>query len=96
MKLILEHGKNPDIDGGGYWTEPEDPKLAMKTVATLSEAQSEFIAWRDRNGLGGGNMTKRSGQVWKDAKTMVGRFSYNARLWDAAGKELEVTNEVPA
>ena len=23
-KIVLEHGENPDITGGGYWEEPKD------------------------------------------------------------------------
>ena len=37
-----------------------------------------FIKWKERNGLGGGNVPPIF--VFKDGKR-IGEFSYNARFW---------------
>ena len=79
MRVILEHGANPDIDGG-YWDETIDKKHTAKTVGTLSDARAAFIAWRDRNGLGGGNMTKECGTVY-EGKKAIAKISFNGRVW---------------
>lgn len=90
MKLILQHGSNIDVRGG-YWETPVDPKLTAQTVTTIAEGRAAFVAWRERNHLGGGNMTKRSGELWQDAKTLLGRFSYNGRFWNPDGTEYVAT-----
>jgi hypothetical protein len=63
--LTLEHAKNPDIDDerSGYWQEPVTPKKVTMEIRNLRDARSSFKSWRDANGLGGGNMTQRSGRV---------------------------------
>ncbi len=85
MTLSLEHASNPDIPG--YWEDPVDPKQLTVEVSSFEEARQHFVAWRDRNHLGGGNMTRRSGQL-HDGNRLLGHFSYNARFWAPDGSEL--------
>lgn len=89
MEMILEHAKNPDIDGGGYWQDPVSPKLTRVPVASLKEASEKLRAWVTLNGLGGGNITKRCGLVMAHS-TKVARVSYNGRVWDATNETKEI------
>lgn len=92
MTLLLEHGRNGDLPFG-YWTPPQDPPRTTATVKTIAAARKAFTAWRDRNGLGGGNMTMKTGEL-RNGKTLIGRFSYNGRLWSPDGKtELSAANK---
>jgi len=80
--VTLTHCANCDI-GGGYWQPPVDPKNKLVCVSSLEEAQTVFEAWRDRNGLGGGNMARDCGDV-RDGEQqgkVIARFSYNGRCW---------------
>lgn len=79
LYVILEHGPNPDFDGG-YHAEPRQPRVVERKVETLVEAREVFIKWRDWNQLGGGNMTRRSGSVY-DGVDVIARISYNGRVW---------------
>lgn len=80
MKLILQHARNPDISDGGYWVSAVDPKFMAVPVVDLRAARAAFVDWRARNGLGGGNMTKRCGDVVLEG-VVVAHFSYNGRCW---------------
>lgn len=81
--LVLSHVRNCDIRSGGYWEEPTDPKKMVVGADTLVEARALFEAWRDRNGLGGGNMSRNCGDV-REGRKVIARFSYNGRLWTPA------------
>ena len=87
MKLIMQHAPNPDIRGG-YWQDTDAPKNQMVEVATVKNAIKIFRDWIEINGFGSGNLTRKSGEVWADKKTLVGRISYNGRFWDKDGKEI--------
>ncbi len=95
--LTLEHAPNPDINDerGGYWQEPSAPPKVTVEVTNLLDAQSTFEAWRDANGLGGGNMTRNSGAVRIDGH-LVGRFSYNGRFWNPKAKEVVLSSAYKA
>jgi hypothetical protein len=86
MKLILEYAPNPDLmngqgNGSGFWGSPVDfPKQAPE-VKSLKDAQKKFVAWRERNQLGGGNMARHTGEVYDDKKKCIARISYNGRVW---------------
>ena len=83
MKLTLAHTANPDVRGG-YWDGvPAGPKRQVVEVASLAEASAKFVAWRDANGLGGGNIDGRHGcgEV-RDGTKVVARISYNGRAWE--------------
>jgi hypothetical protein len=84
--VILHHVKNVDIahdSRAGYWQPPVDPKrLKLTDQPDLQTARAGFEAWRNRNGLGGGNMARDCGEVYDSTGVLVGQFSYNGRLWE--------------
>ena len=91
LVLLLEHAPNPDIYGG-YWQKPVTPRVVTMDFDNLRDARTSFESWRDANGLGGGNMTDRSGRVTrKDTGEFVGRFSYNGRFWNPQGNEVVIS-----
>lgn len=92
MTLLLEHGPNPDIQGG-YWDgTPPGPKRKTIEVPDLESGRKAYRTWIGENGLGGGNMTRASGTI-KNGETVIGRFSYNGRLWDKDDKEILVPTQ---
>jgi hypothetical protein len=86
MKSKLIHAKNPDLRGG-YWDEPIDPKNTTAEITSLKEARKVYRDWIIKNGLGGGNLTMKSGQVTENDK-VIARVSFNGRVWDNEGKEI--------
>jgi hypothetical protein len=91
--LTLQHAPNPDIgDRDGYWqpTVNKPREIVTMVVTNLRDARTSFEAWRDANGIGGGNMTKRSGRLTRKNGRLVGRFSYNGRFWNPEGKEVHI------
>ena len=85
-EMILRHEPNPDI--AGYWEYPIDNKPIQVRKQTLLEMRNEFIDWRDRNGLGSGNIPYV--YVTKD-NSIIGRFSYNGRFWKDNDNYEEIT-----
>jgi hypothetical protein len=94
MKITLHHVKNVDLmygqgNGTGYWDYPADPSRMTVEIKTLKEASVIFSKWRDRNGLGCGNMAIDCGVI-KDKGKKIATISYNGRVWDMKGKEIKV------
>jgi len=88
MTLTLEHRSNPDIPG--YWSGmPPGPKTQKIEVSDFLDAKIKFRKWIDDNDLGGGNMTRKTGEI-HEGKTLVAQFSYGGRLRNPAGKEIPV------
>ncbi len=82
LTLILSHGPNPDVRGGGYWGAPPDPGRERRVpVASLAEASRALREFIERNELGAGNMTRRTGTVLGPGGCAVARVSYNGRVW---------------
>lgn len=80
MTVELAHGRNPDIQGGGYWTLPLDSgKAHLVAVKDYSEASKVCMNFIERNGLGGGNWS--GGKIRKDGK-MIAHVSFNGRVWE--------------
>ena len=72
LTVTLEHGPNIDImhdERAGYWAPPIDPPQMLVNVTGIADAVSTFCAWRERNELGGGNMTRRCGFIITDNGT---------------------------
>jgi len=63
---------------GGYWQPVEDEKNIVIKADKLSTMRNEFIDWRERNGLGSGNVPMVN--VYANDK-QIGYFSYNAQFW---------------
>jgi hypothetical protein len=57
-------------------------------VANLEQASQCFAAHRDGFGLGASAMRKGCGDV-RQGQKLVGRISYNGRIWDASGKPVD-------
>jgi hypothetical protein len=88
-KMTLKHHYNPDI--AGYWEYPTDNKPIIESGNTLADMRDKFINWRDRNGLGGGNVPHI--KVTDNNNNVIGYFSYNGRLWnntDFDSQELKI------
>lgn len=83
MLLTLHHVRNCDISHlGGYWSPPaESGRKRVVPVKSLAEASAVFCAWRDRNGLGAGNIAREAGNVTQGGK-QIARVSYNGRVWE--------------
>lgn len=89
MTLLLEHGPNPDIPGG-YWNGiPSTPETQTVEVENLAEGRKTLREWIESHDLGAGNMTRNCGKIYNQ-NVLVGRFSYNGRLWDETQKELPI------
>ena len=67
-------------NGSGYWSDPVGPPRTVVECDTLKECSAALVAWRDRNGLGSGNMARDCGNVKRDGK-VIARVSYNGRIW---------------
>jgi hypothetical protein len=58
-------------------------------VRSLREASMCFAAYRDAFGFGASNMREGCGDV-RQGRRLVGRISYNGRIWDPKGRPLSV------
>lgn len=58
-------------------------------VRFADEASKVFCGYRDKYGLGASNMKARCGNIYNSQNCLVGRISYNGRIWDAEGKVIE-------
>jgi hypothetical protein len=89
LSLCLDHAPNADIrNGTGYWASPVDAAKAKVRVDGLRAASEALVAWVERNELGFGNMTRRTGLVVDAAGAKVAQVSYNGRIWGVDGKEI--------
>lgn len=89
MKVKLAHGVNPDIQSG-YWTAMKRPGSTEVDVASLGEASQKCMDYIEQYDLGGGNWA--GGQVYENGK-QIARISYNGRVWDMTGNEIELYDD---
>lgn len=83
MTILLKCEHNSDIsDHGGYWEGEPPPQECNKLVviSSLKEGSEVLRGWVNEHSLGGGNMSRRCGEVREDSK-IVARVSYNGRVW---------------
>jgi hypothetical protein len=66
----------------------EAPKLKVP-VHFADHASRVFCAYRDKYGFGASAMLPRCGNIYDSNNLLVGRISYNGRIWDAAGNVVE-------
>lgn len=92
-QVKLSNVGNPDRRQDHTRELPGTPKGYWRDVATLAEASAACRAYICETELGAGNWA--GGQV-RDAQTreVVARVSYNGRVWDLDGKEID-TDAVP-
>lgn len=81
---------NSNIVFSGKFDELHRLKLAAIGAPSLEvpvqiadEASSLFTAYRDRYGLGASDLKSGCGDIYDSANSLVGRISYNGRIWDA-------------
>ena len=58
-------------------------------VKFADEASRVFCAYRDAYDLGASEMEGRCGYIYNSKNQLVGRISYNGRVWDATGNSVE-------
>jgi hypothetical protein len=58
-------------------------------------ASEVFSAYRDRYGFGASAMKTGCGNIYGGGNRVVGRISYNGRIWDANGKPVEYAESSP-
>jgi len=75
-----DFGQNPDRTCAGAET-------IIIPVGSFLEASAVCRSWIEANNLGGGNWA--GGEILKDG-ILVGRVSYNGRVWDIQDKEIQV------
>jgi hypothetical protein len=88
MKVLLSHGNNPDIAGGGYWSVMDRPRKTSVEVSSYAEASRVCREYIEKYELGGGNWT---GGTITVAGKKIARVSYNGRVWDMDEKEIKLT-----
>jgi hypothetical protein len=64
-------------------------------VRFADEASEIFSAYRDRYQFGASDMKTRCGNIYDSENCLVGRISYNGRIWDADGKPVECNEPTP-
>lgn len=58
-------------------------------VRFADEASRAFRAYLQQYDLGASDMKSRCGDIYNSRKQLVGRISYNGRIWDAGGNPVE-------
>ncbi len=87
MSVTLAHGRNADFPGGYSHGRPaESGRPRSVPCASLADASRVCREYIQRNDLGGGNW--RGGQITDAAGQLIGRVSFNGRVWDAAGQPM--------
>src|SRR5688572_11101765 len=72
-RLVLSHCPNGDImydARRGYWTPPMDAARTEEAADNFYDAKQKFLAWINRNGLGGSNLDVNAGNLM-DGKILV-------------------------
>ena len=64
-------------------------------VQFADEASEVFSAYRDRYEFGASAMKERCGNIYDSQNCLVGRISYNGRIWDPNGKPVEWPESIP-
>ena len=64
-------------------------------VEYADEASEVFSAYRDRYEFGASAMKAGCGNIYDSQNRVVGRISYNGRIWDASGRPVECAEPDP-
>lgn len=80
----------------GPHAEPHHIHLAASGAPTLDisiqfadEASKVFSAYREKYEFGASEMKDRCGNIYNSRNQLVGRISYNGRIWDANGNPVD-------
>ena len=58
-------------------------------VRFADEASKALSAYRDSYGLGASEMEAECGNIYDSGNNVIGRISYNGRIWDSNGNPVE-------
>jgi hypothetical protein len=87
LTVRLSHAFNPDISEG-YWSGGTRPSAKTAPVSSYAEASRLCREYITQHDLGGGNWN--GGQVFLD-REQVANVSFNGRVWDMNGTEIQIT-----
>ena len=59
------------------------------TIQFADEASRVFTAYRDKYEFGASEMKRGCGNIYDSRNHLVGRISFNGRIWDAKGNPVE-------
>lgn len=59
------------------------------TIRFADQASKVFCAYRDKYEFGASAMLDGCGNIYSSDNLLVGRISYNGRIWDATGNVVE-------
>jgi hypothetical protein len=59
------------------------------TVTFADEASKVFCAYRDQYEFGASDMEPSCGNIYDSEGSLVGRISYNGRIWDGQNNPVE-------
>lgn len=87
MKVEMKASPNPDYDA------PDDRatiriKAFRHEVDSFKDASRAVRHFIETNNLGSGNWT--GGRIFDDAGKVIGRVSYNGRVWDNDDNEIQI------
>lgn len=71
-----------------YLAAMEAPPLTVQ-VQFIDEASTIFCAYRERYQFGASEMEVACGNIYNSRGELVGRISYNGRMWNAEGIPIE-------
>lgn len=84
----------------GLRGEPHHIHLAASGAPTLDvrvqfaeEASKIFSAYREKYEFGASEMKARCGNIYDSQNRLVGRISYNGRIWDTDGDPVELATD---
>lgn len=64
-------------------------------VQFADQASNVFSAYRDRYEFGASAMKAACGNIYDSRDCLIGRISYNGRIWDAKGNPVECDETSP-
>lgn len=64
-------------------------------VQFADQASNVFCAYRDRYEFGASAMKAHCGNIYDSRDCLVGRISYNGRIWDSRGNPVECDETSP-
>lgn len=86
MQVEMKASPNPDYDAPEHRATIRI-KAFRHTVDSFKDASRAVRHFIETNDLGSGNWT--GGRIFNDGR-VVGRVSYNGRVWDSVGNEIAI------
>jgi hypothetical protein len=102
MPQHAENQMSSNIRTKDFRTEGHYVHLAASGAPTFNifvqfadEASEVFSAYRDRYEFGASEMKARCGNIYDSKDCLIGRISYNGRIWDAKANPIECDETSP-